>query len=144
MEKRENCTASGDELKKGMTKREVFSMCGKLVGHYPMAGWLRVACSYVKRQTVGDRWGDYAGDKVCKMLNKMFEQVREEDPVKGKKKAPQKTKGVIWVGAGDLALGVLVEIEGVPVQNAAWLRKQNDYSHINDTGLEAAPKGVKI
>ena len=24
-----------------MTKRQVFSLCGKLVGHYPVAGWLR-------------------------------------------------------------------------------------------------------
>ena len=26
-----------------MTKRELFSWCGKLVGHYPVAGWLRIA-----------------------------------------------------------------------------------------------------
>lgn len=30
----------GDEL----TKREIFSVCGKLIGHYPVAGLLRVAC----------------------------------------------------------------------------------------------------
>ena len=32
-----------------MTKRQVFSLCGKLVGHYLVAGWLRVAFSFVKR-----------------------------------------------------------------------------------------------
>ena len=32
-----------------MTKRKVFSLCGKLVGHYTVAGWLQVACSFVKK-----------------------------------------------------------------------------------------------
>ena len=32
-----------------LTKRELFSICGRLVGHYPVAGWLRIACSFVKR-----------------------------------------------------------------------------------------------
>ncbi|GFR89469.1 Pol polyprotein [Elysia marginata] len=52
------------------------------------------------------------------------------------------TKGVIWVGASDLALGVQVDIDGVPVEDAAWLRKRDDYSHINVAELEAAFKGV--
>ena len=33
-----------------LCKWELFSTCEKLVGHYPVAGWLRVTCSYVKRQ----------------------------------------------------------------------------------------------
>ena len=41
-----------------ITKRELFSICGKLVGHYPVAGWLREACSYVNRHTEGEKWGD--------------------------------------------------------------------------------------
>ena len=32
-----------------MTKRQVFSLRSKLVGHYSVAGWLRAACSFVKR-----------------------------------------------------------------------------------------------
>lgn len=38
------------EVKDNLSRREIFSICGKLVGHYPIAGWLRVACSYVKRR----------------------------------------------------------------------------------------------
>ena len=37
--------APGDKL----TKRQLFSICGQLVSHYPVVGWMRVACSYVKR-----------------------------------------------------------------------------------------------
>ena len=28
-----------------VTRRELFSVCGMLTGHYPVAGWLRIACS---------------------------------------------------------------------------------------------------
>ena len=45
-----------------LTKRELFSICGKLVGHYPICGWLRVACSYLKRMCVGRLWQDPAGE----------------------------------------------------------------------------------
>lgn len=27
-----------------LTKRELFSLCGKLVGHFPVASWLRLCC----------------------------------------------------------------------------------------------------
>ena len=37
----------------------LFSVCGKLTGHYPAARWLRVACSFVKRAVEGDKWNDY-------------------------------------------------------------------------------------
>ena len=39
-----------------LTKRLVFSICGKLTGHYPVAGWLRVACSFVKRLACDGSW----------------------------------------------------------------------------------------
>ena len=44
-----------------MTKRQVFSLCGKLVGHYPVAAWLRVACSFVKRSCESNAWDSFAG-----------------------------------------------------------------------------------
>ena len=42
----------------GVSHRELFSIYGKLVGHYLMAGWLRVACSYLKCCAEGHRWED--------------------------------------------------------------------------------------
>ncbi|XP_076049741.1 uncharacterized protein LOC143030477 [Oratosquilla oratoria] len=42
----------GNEIPKvtdEMCKRKLFSLCGKLVGHYSVAGWLRTECSYTKR-----------------------------------------------------------------------------------------------
>ena len=47
----------------GMSRKELFSTCGKLVGHYPVAGWLRVACSYIKRHAGGSAWDDKIGNR---------------------------------------------------------------------------------
>ena len=67
-----------------MTKRQLFSICGKLTGHFPVCGWLRVACSYVKRFSEGKNWEDYAGKKSLLMMKNIIERVNKDDPVRGK------------------------------------------------------------
>ena len=49
-----------------LSQRKLFSM----IGHYPVAGWLRVACSYIKRQACsqGTQWEDVAGEEAVQML----------------------------------------------------------------------------
>ena len=74
-----------------MTRRELFSLCGKLVGHYPRAGWLRVACSYAKRHAEGVKWGDDIGEVARERAREMVEEVRANDPVRGEWQVP-KTK----------------------------------------------------
>ena len=37
-----------------------------------------------------------------------------------------------------------VEIDGVVVEDAAWLRKKSDYNHINVVKLDASIKGVNL
>ena len=51
-----------------LARRELFSMCGKLVGHSPIAEWLRIACSYVKRTVEGSSWDDYVGDRTARLV----------------------------------------------------------------------------
>ena len=52
-------------VQKYATRRGLFSICGKLVGHYPVAGWLSVSCSYVKRRAERGRWDDYVGEEAA-------------------------------------------------------------------------------
>ena len=42
------------EVTDGLTKGELFSVCRKLVGHYPRVRWLWIVCSFIKRQTSMD------------------------------------------------------------------------------------------
>ena len=67
-----------------VTKHELFSFCGKLIGHYAVAGWLRTACSYVKRQTnVVSRDEEIPGN-VRTLAENMLQWVAENDPVRGR------------------------------------------------------------
>ena len=127
-----------------MTRKELFSVCGKLVGHYPRAGWLRVACSYMKRHASGQAWNDYVGDAVRDRMREVVEEVEKSDPVTGIWKAPKSDSGVVWCDASDLAMGVILEIGGTEVEDASWVRKKNDYNHINVAELEAVLKGINL
>ena len=127
-----------------LTRRELFSICGELTGHYPVAGWLRVACSFIKRQAQGSRWEDFAGEEAVYMLQDVLERVKKEDPVKGIWHVQISNSGVIWCDASSLALGVLLEMKGVAVEDAAWLRKKEDFNHINVAELEAVLKGINL
>ena len=127
-----------------ISRKELFSVCGKLVGHYPKAGWLRVACSYLKRNAAGQAWSDYVGDAVRDATREVIEEVRASDPVRGVWKAPRSTVGTVWCDASDLAMGVILEVGGTEVEDASWMRRKDDYNHINVAELEAVLKGINM
>ena len=131
------------EIPENLTKKELFSACGRLIGHYPCAGWLRVACSHMKRTALGS-WGDYVGDEIRDRMREVMSEVEKSDPVKGVWRAPKSVSGSVWCDASDVAMGVVVEIGGVKVEDAAWLRKKDDFQHINVAELEAVLKGINL
>lgn len=69
-----------------------------------------------------------------------------EDPVKGRWTVPRKCtrSGVVWCDSSNIAMGVLLEIEGKGIEDAAWLRKKGDVNHINVAELESIIKGVNL
>lgn len=54
-------------------------------------------------------------------------------PVQGKWSVPKSRKGIVWYDASSIAMGGSVEIDGIVFEDAARLRKRNDYNHINMT-----------
>ena len=50
--------------------------------------------------------------------------------------------GTIWCDASSLASGVVVEIDGVIVEDQCWLKKNYDGYHTNVAELEAVVKGI--
>jgi hypothetical protein len=127
-----------------MTKREVFSICGKLIGHYPIASWLRPACSFVKRRTNGLNWDDEPDPDTVKMLTELVSETKARDPVKGRWIVPDVGNGRVWCDASSLAIGVSLEIGGTVVEDATWLRKEKDPMHINLAELDSVVKGVNL
>ena len=93
-----------------LTKRELFSLCGRRVGHLPVCGWLRPAASYIKRvaNKVAKSWDDKKTEsRVLQMLDDVM---RRED--RGRWNVT-KEDAMVWVDASSLALGVVVEIDNV-------------------------------
>ncbi|CAM1326679.1 Uncharacterised protein r2_g3561 [Pycnogonum litorale] len=53
-----------------LTRRTVFSFCGKLVGHLPICGWLRVASSFIKRKvnSLTTSWDEVVSDEELRLM----------------------------------------------------------------------------
>ena len=67
-----------------------------------------------------------------------------EDPVGGRWFVSEAGEWKIWCDASSLALGVCLAVNGAVVEDAAWLRKATDASHINVSELDAVLKGVNL
>ncbi|MEL7302027.1 MAG: DDE-type integrase/transposase/recombinase, partial [Pseudomonadota bacterium] len=137
--------ASVEESVDGPTRREVFSLCGRLVGHYPVCGWLRVAAGFVKRRAsqATEKWDDVVRDPdITKWLKEIMSRVKDDDPVRGRWDARGDAVR-LWVDASVLAFGAVVEMDGDVVEDASWLRKECA-SHINMAELDAVVKGLNL
>ena len=68
-------------------RRNVFSLCGKLVEHLPMGGWLHIAVAFIKQRAsdVTTGWDDKIDDAPLNtMIKEVLTGVRKEDPARGK------------------------------------------------------------
>ena len=69
-----------------ITCRSTFSMCGKLVGHFLICSWLRVAEAAIKhcRTSVMSGWDDEVHNITLRyMITETMERVMQDDPVRG-------------------------------------------------------------
>ena len=131
-------------LDKPLTCRELFSICGCLIGHYPVAGWLRIACSFIKRHSEGQKWDDTVDKRVTIWLRQVLEHVSQADPVQGCWAVPHVDEGWVWCDASSLATGVVLQIGEVIAEDAAWLRKKHDAAHINVAELDSMIQGLNM
>ena len=133
------------EVPQRVTRRDVFSICGKLVSHYPVCGWLRVCAGYIKRKAsqATEKWDDVVNDSaVVQYLHDTVAAVRANDPVKGRWDVYGE-EATVWVDASSLAMGAAVEIDGCVMEDACWLRK-DEAGHINMAELDALIKGLNL
>ena len=130
----------GDRL----TKRGLFSLCGRLVGHYPVAGWLRPCCSYLKRLGCDGSWDEPIDGSVQKMADELLARTASEDPVRGRWQVNAGGPATVWTDASSIAMGVALEIDGSVVEDGTWLRKESDVLHINVAELEAVARGINL
>ena len=130
------------EISENLTKRSLFSLCGSLTGCLPVCGWLRVACSMLKRMAGDCAWDAQITDqKVLKAVIDTVDRVRKRDPSTGVWSVSGE-EGSVWCDASSIAMGALLQVKGKTVEDAAWLRKRVD--HINMAELEAATRGLNM
>lgn len=79
------------------------------------------------------------------MIEDVSRRVNIEDPVRGGWSV-QCASGYckVWCDASMLATGVVIEVDGVLIEDAAWLRKSTGVSHVNVAELDAVLKGVNL
>ena len=129
------------------TSRQVASWCGKLLGHYPVCGWLRPACSYIKRQCIGGSdWDGPVSELVVKFCKGVAERLSTDDPVHGGWSVPNAESTVcnVWCDASSIALGAVVEVGGSVLEDCSWLRPKKDTRHINVVELESVVKALNL
>ena len=127
-----------------MTKRRLFSICGQLIGHYPIAGWLRPYCSFLKRLGSDGPWDRPISDGTQALVRDLIARVRSEDPVKGQWYVNPIGDVTVWTDASSLAMGVVIQVDDAVVEDATWLRKKSDHLHINVSELEAVGRGINL
>ena len=129
-----------------LTRRSVFSLCGKLVGHFPVCSWLRPAVAFIKRRAnaVTESWDDQVCcEHVRNFLVEVTERVRQSDPVRGRWDVCGDDEAHLWVDASSVAIGVALEVGGSVIEDGAWLRT-SDVTHINMAELDAVVKGLNL
>ena len=101
-----------------ITRRKLFSTCGTLVGHFSVAGGLRVACSFVKRHSDEEKWDHPIGPVAEDMVRQLLAMVKEWDPVRGSWSVDAATtECTLWCDASSIALGVALEVSGHIVED---------------------------
>ncbi|XP_047146280.1 uncharacterized protein LOC124819114 [Hydra vulgaris] len=144
--KRGNIIPKSEDIEnEKITRRRLFSICGHLIGNYPIGNWLRIACSFTKRYSQGDAWDDLIGDQAQSWLVEILRRLEASDPVNGTWNADGIQNGaILWCDASSIAIGVAIEYNGVIVEDAAWLRSTNDVMHINMAELDAVVRGINL
>ena len=132
-------------IKNVLTKREIFSLSGNLVANLPVAGWLRLACSFIKRCTNEAGWDETITDKrINEMIREVVEKVIKCDPPKGVWNVKPNVSLTVWCDASSLAKGVVIMQGDKKIEDATWLRSKSDAMHINVAELDACIEGLNM
>ena len=111
-----------------------------------MCGWLRVAVAAIKRRatSIASGWDDEVRDAALQsMLTETVARVTHDDPVRGNW-CVDGNEFTVWVDASSLALRVALAVDEFIIEDACWLRPENDSRHINLAELDATLKGVNL
>lgn len=111
------------------------------LGLYPVAGWLRVACRFL-REGPKEHVGRILSVKSM-LINKVIERVKLDGHVRGNWYVPAVKHGVVWCGVCKIAVSVALEVNGKIAETPLGLEK-DDFNHMNVAELKVVLKGVNV
>ena len=129
-----------------ITRRTVFSLCGRLVGHLLVCSWLHMACGILKRRAISvtKGWDDKTRDTLLqRIVSETVRSVQRHDPAHSDL-CTEEPELNVWVDASSLVIGVALERYEAVLEDACWLRPENDTQHINLAKLDAILKGINL
>lgn len=86
---------------------------------------MRVASSYIKRFSEGNKWKDDIGKNCKEIIKDILKRAEKNNPVKGEWFLKQNNER-IWCDESDLAIGVALETDVKIVKDGCWIRKKSD------------------
>ena len=119
-----------------ITKRAVFSWCGRLTSHIPVCGWLRPACSFLKRlASATEKWDVEVPEQVKQLCREVEAKLSGDgDPAHGvwHVRPSVDADAVVWCGCPRiLQLVWCLELVAIPLKIRRGLRPADDKRHIN-------------
>ena len=121
-------------------------MCGRLTGHFPVCGWLRIAAVFVKwrANAVTTGWDDETQDPLlCRMLEEIILRSSQTDPAHNDW-CMNSQEVTVWVDESSLVTSVAIEYDGAIIEDASWLRPVHPDKHINLAELDAVLRHVNL
>ena len=132
-----------------LTRRLIHKWCGRITAHFPVCGWLRPACSALKRLTTipidnkSPTWDEPVQPSIVKTVQKFLKEIQERgDSVTGDWSFDKSKEWNLYTDASKHALGCVLKVGNVVVLDNTWLRNLNDARHINIAELDAVIKGI--
>ena len=108
------------------------------------AGGLSGTFQCVRASLVTKGWDDETRNNLMQhMIFETVDSVRQDDPAHGEWRVDGRELN-IWVNASSLAIGVALERHETVLEDACWLRPENDAQHINLAKLYAMLKGINL
>jgi transposase InsO family protein/ribonuclease HI len=98
----------------------------------------------LKRLGCGGSWDTPVSGVVSFLAGELLKRAEREDPVRGAWHVNSGGSVTVWTDASSLGMGVALEVDGSIVEDASWLRKESDHSHINVAELEAVARGINL
>ncbi|KAF4717270.1 hypothetical protein FOZ63_026322 [Perkinsus olseni] len=136
-----------------LTKRSIFSWTGQLVSHYPVCGWLRIYCSYLKRlvcDLAGEPnapWDRPLPPVIRRCCRDIATRLEVDDPVFGLWMPSDDAESrlyEVYCDASVISIATSLICSDHCLEDQVWLIAKGKAPHINISELTSIIRGINL